>query len=306
MLALLSLVLGAVVALIQKDVKRMMAYSSINHAGFILLGVEAATARGVSASLYYVFTYMFLVIGSFAVITVMARDGDTGHQITDYRGLAKRQPLLALAFAVLLLGQAGAPFTTGFLAKFGVVGASVATHAYVLAVGGHGRRRPWPPSSTCGWPSPCSRRWARSGDLPDGDQRPSGVDRSPPPVTTPRRRPAASASASTDRPSRCRCTSLQVLTDAPPAEAVTDRGPVPVPALTSLAIGYGGLHRGVRDHPRPRSSTSPTRPPCCSPEQIGAIEPVGSATVPVADEPGGYCRQDAGHRGGDRRQVMHG
>ena len=61
--------LGAVVALMQRDVKRMMAYSSINHAGFILLGVEAATTRGVSASLYYVFTYMFLVIGSFAVIT---------------------------------------------------------------------------------------------------------------------------------------------------------------------------------------------------------------------------------------------
>ncbi len=132
-LAILSLVLGAVVALMQRDVKRMMAYSSINHAGFILLGVEAATTRGVSASLYYVFTYMFLVIGSFAVITVMARDGDNGHQISDYRGLAKRQPVLALAFAVLLLGQAGVPFTTGFLAKFGVVGASEATQAYVLA-----------------------------------------------------------------------------------------------------------------------------------------------------------------------------
>ena len=90
--AILSLVVGAVVALVQRDVKRMMAYSSINHAGFILLGVETATARGVSAALYYLFTYMFLVIGSFGVITVMGRDGDTGHQITDYRGLARRQP----------------------------------------------------------------------------------------------------------------------------------------------------------------------------------------------------------------------
>jgi len=76
---------------------------------------------------------MFLVIGSFAVITVMARDGDTGNQISDYRGLARRQPILALAFATLLLGQAGMPFTTGFLAKFGVVGAAVDTHSYVLA-----------------------------------------------------------------------------------------------------------------------------------------------------------------------------
>jgi NADH-quinone oxidoreductase subunit N len=132
-LAILSLVLGAVVALMQKDIKRMMAYSSINHAGFILLGVEAATTRGVSAALYYLFAYTFLTIGSFAVITVMSRDGDTGNTITDYRGLAQRQPLLALAFAVLLLGQAGIPFTTGFLAKFGVVGAVVATHGYALA-----------------------------------------------------------------------------------------------------------------------------------------------------------------------------
>ncbi len=132
-LAVLSLVLGAVVALVQQDVKRMMAYSSINHAGFILLGVEAATTRGVSASLYYLFTYMFMVIGSFGVITVMAGEGDTGHQIADYRGLARRQPLLAMAFAVLLLGQAGVPFTTGFLAKFGVVGPR------------------WPATPTC-WP----------------------------------------------------------------------------------------------------------------------------------------------------------
>ena len=133
-LALLSLVLGAVVALTQRDVKRMMAYSSINHVGFILLGVEAVSARGVSASLYYLFTYMFLVIGTFAVITVVAGPGDTRSKITDYRGLAKRQPLLALAFAVLLLGQAGAPFTTGFLAKLGVIEASVADQGYGLAV----------------------------------------------------------------------------------------------------------------------------------------------------------------------------
>jgi NADH-quinone oxidoreductase subunit N len=132
-LALLSLVLGAVVALTQRDVKRMMAYSSINHVGFILLGVEASTARGVAASLYYLFTYTFLVIGTFAVVTVVAGPGDTRSKITDYRGLAKRQPLLALAFAVLLLGQAGAPFTTGFLAKLGVIEASVSHQGYVLA-----------------------------------------------------------------------------------------------------------------------------------------------------------------------------
>jgi len=133
-LALASLVLGAGLAVVQRDVKRMLAYSSINHAGFILLGVEAASAAGVRASLYYVFTYTFMVIGSFAVVTVLARRGDRGHELAGYRGLAKRQPWLAIAFAVLLLAQAGAPFTTGFLAKFQVVAAAVDAHSVPLAV----------------------------------------------------------------------------------------------------------------------------------------------------------------------------
>ncbi len=74
-LAVLSLVLGAFVALRQRDVKRMLAYSSINHAGFILLGVSAGTARGASASLYYLFAYMFMTIGSFAIVTVLGARG---------------------------------------------------------------------------------------------------------------------------------------------------------------------------------------------------------------------------------------
>jgi NADH:ubiquinone oxidoreductase subunit 2 (subunit N) len=124
-LAVLSLALGAFVALRQRDVKRMLAYSSINHAGFILLGVVAGTARGVSASLYYLFAYMFMTIGSFAVVMVLGRTGDGDHDLSRYRGLAGRQPVLALAFAVLLLAQAGAPFTTGLWAKVQVVFASV-------------------------------------------------------------------------------------------------------------------------------------------------------------------------------------
>jgi NADH-quinone oxidoreductase subunit N len=124
-LAVLSLVLGAFVALRQRDVKRMLAYSSINHAGFILLGVVAGTARGASAALYYLFAYMLMTIGSFAVVTVLGRSGDADHDLSRYRGLAGRQPVLALAFAVLLLAQAGAPFTTGLWAKVQVVFAVV-------------------------------------------------------------------------------------------------------------------------------------------------------------------------------------
>jgi NADH-quinone oxidoreductase subunit N len=217
-LAVLSLLVGAVVALMQRDVKRMMAYSSINHVGFILLGVEAATARGVSASLYYVFTYMFLVIGSFAVITVMARDGDTGNQISDYRGLARRQPLVALAFAVLLLGQAGAPFTTGFLAKFGVVSAAVDTHGYVLAVVA---------MVSAAIAAFFYLRLAVTMYSPVGlvgNAADGGGEGGASAVAGPVGGDGA-------------VSNLQVLTDAPPTEAVTERGLVTVPGLTALAIG---------------------------------------------------------------------
>jgi NADH-quinone oxidoreductase subunit N len=133
-LAVLSLVLGAVVALRQRDVKRMLAYSSINHAGFILLGVESASSRGVSASLYYLVAYMFMTIGSFAIVTVLGRQGDADHDLTRYKGLAKRQPILALSLAILLLAQAGAPFTTGLWAKLQVVLATISAGAVPLAV----------------------------------------------------------------------------------------------------------------------------------------------------------------------------
>jgi NADH-quinone oxidoreductase subunit N len=133
-LAVLSLVLGAFVALRQRDVKRMLAYSSINHAGFILLGVSAGTARGASASLYYLFVYMFMTIGSFAIVTVLGRDGDGDHDLSRYRGLARRQPVMALALAVLLLAQAGAPFTTGLWAKLQVVFAAVGAGEVPLGV----------------------------------------------------------------------------------------------------------------------------------------------------------------------------
>jgi NADH-quinone oxidoreductase subunit N len=227
-LAILSLVVGAVVALMQKDVKRMMAYSSINHAGFILLGVEAATPRGVSAALYYLFAYMFLTIGSFAVITVMGRDGDTGHTITDYRGLARRQPVLALAFAVLLLGQAGVPFTTGFLAKFGVVGAVVATHAYALAaiamvtaaIAVFFYLR-----VAVAMYSPVG---AVADPVDDGDRGGAGIG-------------GGADTAGVDLGGAGTTTegvaSLSVLTDAPPTDEVTGRGVVPVPVLTTVALG---------------------------------------------------------------------
>jgi NADH-quinone oxidoreductase subunit N len=133
-LAALTLVLGAVVALVQRDIKRMLAYSSINHAGFVLIGLQAADARGVESALYYLFAYSFMVIGSFAVITLVAGRGDAAHDLETYRGLHRRAPWLAGSLAVLLVAQAGVPFTTGFLAKLEVISASVGARSTALAV----------------------------------------------------------------------------------------------------------------------------------------------------------------------------
>jgi len=133
-IAAVTLLLGAVVALAQRDLKRMLAYSSINHAGFILLGVQSATISGAQSSLYYLFAYSLLAMGSFAVVNVVAGQGDDGFDLSTYRGLAKRSPFVAGSFAILLLAQAGAPFTTGFFAKFYVIEAAVSAHSYALAV----------------------------------------------------------------------------------------------------------------------------------------------------------------------------
>jgi len=131
--AIVTLVVGAVLALVQRDVKRMLAYSSINHAGFVLLGVQAATGKGVSAALYYLFAYAVMVVGTFGLVTYLGRSGDRAHDIAGYRGLAARQPAVAFALAVLLLAQAGVPFTTGFLAKLQVVVAAVDAGSAPLA-----------------------------------------------------------------------------------------------------------------------------------------------------------------------------
>lgn len=138
-MAMLTLVIGAFFAVIQTNVKRMMAYSSITHAGFMLIGLHSATQDsgddilGSSAILFYLFTYSLTVIGSFAVITIVGRRGDGAHDIDSYRGLAKNEPTLAALFTVLLFAQAGIPFTSGFFAKFRVIAAAASDESYWLA-----------------------------------------------------------------------------------------------------------------------------------------------------------------------------
>lgn len=133
-LAVATLLVGAVLAVVQRDAKRMLAYSSISHAGFILVGVQAASSRGVAAVVFYVAAYSFMVIGSFGILSIVSGPGDRGTSLDDLDGLGARRPALALALTFFLLAQAGVPLTTGFVAKFEVIGAAVDARSYWLAV----------------------------------------------------------------------------------------------------------------------------------------------------------------------------
>ena len=128
------MVVGSVLAIVQTDVKRMLAYSSINHAGFILVAVQAASDEGVQAALFYLAAYTFMVAGSFGIVTVVSRKGDVGNDLDDYRGLSRDKPVLALAFALFLFAQAGVPLTSGFFAKFYVITAAVEAGSTWLAI----------------------------------------------------------------------------------------------------------------------------------------------------------------------------
>ena len=133
-LAVLTLLVGAVLAIVQHDVKRMLAYSSISHAGFILVGVQAASHRGTAAVVFYLAAYTFMVIGTFGVLTVISGRGDRKTSLDDLDGLGARRPALALALTIFLLAQAGVPLTTGFVAKFEIIGAAVEMRSFWLAV----------------------------------------------------------------------------------------------------------------------------------------------------------------------------
>ena len=113
----LSMVLGALAALVQNDLRRMLAYSGVAHAGFIMTGVVGGGSTGV---LFYVVIYAVQLVGAFAVVTAVSGPGGSASSLTEYRGLAGRSPALAAGFTVLLLGMAGLPLTAGFIAKFGV------------------------------------------------------------------------------------------------------------------------------------------------------------------------------------------
>jgi len=129
-----SMVIGAVIGITQTDMKRMLAYSSVAHAGFILLGVLAMSERGASATMFYLLTYGMATIGAFAILTVVRKgDGEASH-VSDWAGLAKRSPVLAASMSLFLLSFAGIPLTAGFIGKLSVFTAAMESGMGALVV----------------------------------------------------------------------------------------------------------------------------------------------------------------------------
>jgi len=141
-MAILTMTLGNVVAIVQNNIKRMLAYSSIAHAGYALVGFVAAGSTGeltqrnnaISAVVFYLLTYAVMNIGAFAVVQVIARNGDRRTSIEDYRGIGFESPVLAFSLSLFMLSLLGMPLTAGFMGKVLVFGAAIDQKYYGLVV----------------------------------------------------------------------------------------------------------------------------------------------------------------------------
>lgn len=133
-LSVLSLAVGNIIAIAQSNLKRMLAYSTISHVGFILLGILAGTAEGYSASMFYTISYALMSLGGFGVIMLMAREGFEADNITDLTGLNQRSPWFAFIMMILMLSMAGVPPTVGFWAKLAVLTAVVDVDLVWMAI----------------------------------------------------------------------------------------------------------------------------------------------------------------------------
>jgi NADH-quinone oxidoreductase subunit N len=141
-MAILTMTLGNVVAIVQNNVKRMLAYSSIAHAGYALVGFVAAGAStdlvqrntAITAVVFYLLTYAVMNIGAFAVVQLIARSGDRRTSIEDYRGIGFESPVLAFSLSLFMLSLLGMPLTAGFMGKIMVFGSAIDQKYYVLVV----------------------------------------------------------------------------------------------------------------------------------------------------------------------------
>ncbi len=134
MLSAASMILGATTGVVQRNVRRMLAYSSIAHAGYLLMAMAAGNDTGKGAILFYLLTYALTSVGAFGVTALVATREGTSDDLADYAGLAKRQPLLAFLMTVFLLSLGGFPPTAGFIGKWYLFSAAVSAGSYALAI----------------------------------------------------------------------------------------------------------------------------------------------------------------------------
>jgi NADH-quinone oxidoreductase subunit N len=134
--AFVTMLLGNLAALVQSNIKRMLAYSSIAHAGYLLVGVVSDSSSGVEGVLFYLVAYALMTLGAFAVIQVIAREEEQKVNLEDFAGVGRRHPFPAFCLSVFLLSLAGIPATAGFIAKFLVFTAAMERELYVLVVAG--------------------------------------------------------------------------------------------------------------------------------------------------------------------------
>jgi NADH-quinone oxidoreductase subunit N len=133
-LAVLSMAIGNFVAIAQTNLKRMLAYSTISHIGFVLLGILSGTAQGYQAAMFYMISYVIVAAGAFGMILLLARQGFEADKLTDFKGLNARSPWFAGMMAILMFSLAGIPPFIGFWAKLGVIQAVLNVHLTWLAV----------------------------------------------------------------------------------------------------------------------------------------------------------------------------
>jgi NADH-quinone oxidoreductase subunit N len=133
-MAVLTMTVGNVIALVQDNIKRMLAYSSIAHAGYVLVAFLSAGELGISSILYYMLAYTFMNIGAFAVISVLGGKGEEKVNIEDYNGLGYRHPVAAIAMSLFLFSLAGIPPTAGFMGKFYIFSAAIKEGYLGLAI----------------------------------------------------------------------------------------------------------------------------------------------------------------------------
>ena len=132
--ALLSMAIGNIVAIAQDNIKRMLAYSSISHMGFFLLGILSATPNGYSSSLFYVLVYTTMSLGAFGMVILLSRAGFEAERLVDFKGLNQRNSWYAFLMLLLMLSMAGVPPTIGFYAKLLVIQAVIGVNMLWLAV----------------------------------------------------------------------------------------------------------------------------------------------------------------------------